>query len=164
VIRVSVDVGGTFTDLVALDEETGKVENIKVPSVPRTPERGVTDAFKAFLSGRLPSDVRIIGHATTIATNALLGQVDLDVPRVALVTTKGFRDVVEIGRQRRAEVYNLLFKCPKMLVERRFRYEIEERVEHDGSVSVPLNEVELAEFFDKISDFVASIAFSFLNS
>jgi N-methylhydantoinase A len=79
VIRVSVDVGGTFTDLAVLDEETGRVENIKVPSVPRNPERGVTDAFGVFLQGHLPSDVRMIGHATTIATNALLGQVDLDV-------------------------------------------------------------------------------------
>jgi N-methylhydantoinase A len=79
VIRVSVDVGGTFTDLAVLDEETGRIENIKVPSVPRNPERGVTDAFGVFLQGHLPSDVRMIGHATTIATNALLGQVDLDV-------------------------------------------------------------------------------------
>jgi N-methylhydantoinase A len=165
VIRVSVDVGGTFTDLVALDEETGRVENIKVPSVPRNPERGVTDAFNAFLRGRSPNDVRMIGHATTIATNALLGQIDLDVPRVALVTTRGFRDVVEIGRQRRAEVYNLFFKRPKMLVERRFRYEVGERVEHDGSVSAPLNEGELGKVLDEIADLgVASVAFSFLNS
>jgi N-methylhydantoinase A len=165
VIRVSVDVGGTFTDLVALDEETGRVENIKVPSVPRNPERGVTEAFKEFLLGRSPDDISIISHATTIATNALLGQVDLEVPRVALVTTKGFRDIVEIGRQRRAEVYNLFFKRPKMLVERRLRYEVEERVEHDGSISVRLNESELNEIFDEIADLnVASIAFSFLNS
>jgi N-methylhydantoinase A len=95
----------------------------------------------------------------------LLGQVDLEVPRVALVTTKGFRDIVEIGRQRRAEVYNLFFKRPKMLVERRLRYEVEERVEHDGSISVRLNESELNEIFDEIADLnVASIAFSFLNS
>ncbi len=164
-IRVSVDVGGTFTDLVALDEETGRVENIKVPSVPRNPERGVTDAFEAFLRGHQPSDVRLIGHATTIATNALLGQVDLDVPRVALVTTRGFRDVVEIGRQRRAEVYNLFFKRPKMLVERRLRYEVEERVEYNGSVSTPLDEAELGRVFDEITGLgISSVAFSFLNS
>ena len=164
-IRVSVDVGGTFTDLVAFDEETGKVENIKVPSVPRNPERGVTDAFRVFLRGRSPDNVRMIGHATTIATNALLGQIDLEVPSVALVTTRGFRDVVEIGRQRRAEVYNLFFSRPRMLVERRFRYEVEERVEHDGSVLVPLNEGELGKVLDEIADLrVSSVAFSVLNS
>jgi N-methylhydantoinase A len=88
--RVSVDVGGTFTDLVALDEETGAVENIKVLSVPRNPEKGVTDALARWLEGHSANQVRLIGHATTIATNALLGQVDLEVPKVALVTTRGF--------------------------------------------------------------------------
>ena len=163
--RVSVDVGGTFTDLVALDEETGSVMNIKVPSVPRNPERGVTDAFKRFLEGREADQVRMIGHATTIATNALLGQVDLDVPKVALVTTRGFRDVVEIGRQRRAEVYNLFFQRPPQLVERRLRFEVDERVEHDGSVSKALDEGQLGGVLDEIKGLgVSSIAISFLNS
>ena len=137
--RVSVDVGGTFTDLVALDEGTGRVMNIKVPSVPRNPERGVTDAFRRFLEGRDADQVRMVGHATTIATNALLGQVDLEVPKVALITTRGFRDVVEIGRQRRSEVYNLFFQRPPQLVERRLRFEVDERIEHDGSVSKVLD-------------------------
>jgi N-methylhydantoinase A len=163
--RVSVDVGGTFTDLVALDEETGKVENIKVPSVPRNPERGVTDAFWVFLRGHTPEDVRIVGHATTIATNALLGQVDLEIPRVALVTTHGFRDVVEIGRQRRSEVYNLFFQRPPMLVERKLRFEVDERVEHDGRISKALDEGQLENVLDEISGLgVSSVAFSFLNS
>ena len=163
--RVSVDIGGTFTDLVALDEETGRVMNIKVPSVPRNPERGVTDAFRRFLEGRDADQVRMVGHATTIATNALLGQVDLDVPKVALVTTRGFRDVVEIGRQRRAEVYNLFFQRPPQLVERRLRFEVDERVEHDGSVSKALDEGQLGGVLDEIRGLgVSSIAISFLNS
>jgi N-methylhydantoinase A len=163
--RVSIDVGGTFTDLVALDEETGRVENIKVSSVPRNPERGVTDAFRVFLRGHSPEDVKIVGHATTIATNALLGQVDLEIPRVALVTTRGFRDVVEIGRQRRSEVYNLFFQRPPMLVDRRLRFEVDERVEHDGSISKALDEGQLENVLDEISKLgVASVAFSFLNS
>ena len=76
--RVSVDVGGTFTDLVALDEETGEVINIKTPSVPKNPEQGVVNAVEAFLGTHSADSVRMIGHATTIATNALFGQVDLD--------------------------------------------------------------------------------------
>ena len=163
--RVSVDVGGTFTDLVALDEETGRVTNIKVPSIPRNPERGVTDAFKVWLGGRDANKVRLIGHATTIATNALLGQVDLEVPKVALITTRGFRDVVEIGRQRRAEVYNLFFQRPPQLVERRLRFEVDERVDHDGSVLKKLDEGQLGSVFDEIKRLgVSSIAISFLNS
>ncbi len=163
--RVSVDVGGTFTDLVALDEETGEVANIKVPSVPRSPERGVTEAFGRWLEGRDPDRVRLVGHATTIATNALLGQVDLELPRVALVTTRGFRDVVEIGRQRRAEVYNLFFRRPPQLVERRLRFEVDERVDHDGAVSVGLDEDQLGAVFDEIGRLgVSSVAISFLNS
>ncbi|MCX6649101.1 MAG: hydantoinase/oxoprolinase family protein [Candidatus Bathyarchaeota archaeon] len=163
--RVSVDIGGTFTDLVALDEETGRVMNIKVPSVPRNPERGVTDAFKKFLEGRDADQVRMVGHATTIATNALLGQVDLDVPKVALITTKGFRDVVEIGRQRRSEVYNLFFQRPPQLVERRLRFEVDERVEHDGAVTKELDEGQLEGVLDEIKGLgVSSIAISFLNS
>lgn len=163
--RVSIDVGGTFTDLVALDEVTGRLENIKVPTVPRNPERGVTNAFQQFLSRHTKDRVRMIGHATTIATNALLGQVDLEVPKLALVTTRGFRDVIEIGRQRRAEVYNLFFQRPPMLVERRFRYEVDERVEYDGSVTVPLDEEQLGRVFEEIRRLeVGSVAFAFLNS
>ncbi len=163
--RVSVDVGGTFTDLVALDEETGRLENIKVPSVPRSPERGVTDAFMKWLEGHDADQVRMVGHATTIATNALLGQVDLKVSKVALITTRGFRDVVEIGRQRRSEVYNLFFQRPPMLVERRLRFEVDERVEHDGTVTKRLDEGQLAEAFREIKEAgVGSVAFAFLNS
>jgi len=106
---VSIDVGGTFTDLVALDEETGELLNIKVPSIPKNPEKGVVDAFKLFLRNKAPESVRMINHATTIATNALFGQVDLPLPKTALVTTRGFRDVVEIGRQRRHQLYNFFY-------------------------------------------------------
>jgi N-methylhydantoinase A len=163
--RVSVDVGGTFTDLVALDEASGRVENIKVPSVPRNPEKGVTDALGKWLERHGAEEVRLVGHATTIATNALLGQVDLEVPKVALITTKGFRDVVEIGRQRRAEVYNLFFQRPPQLVERRFRYEVDERVEHDGKVTKKLDEAQLDEILDEIGMYgISSVAISFLNS
>lgn len=163
--RVSVDVGGTFTDLVALDEETGEIINIKTPSVPKNPERGVVNAVKAFLRDHSPDSVKMIGHATTIATNALFGQVDLELPRTGLVTTSGFKDVIEIGRQRRAEVYNLFFQRPSMLVKRKHRYVLEERVNPDGSVRVPVKEDELKEIIERISeDKVESLAVGFINS
>ncbi|MFQ6054083.1 MAG: hydantoinase/oxoprolinase family protein, partial [Candidatus Bathyarchaeia archaeon] len=163
--RVSVDVGGTFTDLVALDEGTGELLNIKVPSVPRNPEKGVVTAFKQFLEHASAGSVRMVGHATTIATNALFGQVDLELPRTALITTRGFRDVVEIGRQRRAEVYNLFFQRPRMLVERRLRLEVEERIDSEGNVLVPLDVEGVERALDVIGrEGVDSLAVGFLNS
>ncbi|MCW4012264.1 MAG: hydantoinase/oxoprolinase family protein [Candidatus Bathyarchaeota archaeon] len=163
--RVSVDVGGTFTDLVALDEETGEVINIKTPSVPKNPEKGVVNAVEAFLGSHDADSVRMIGHATTIATNALFGQVDLDLPRTGLVTTKGFKDVIEIGRQRRAEVYNLFFERPPMLVKRRHRYEVEERIRHDGVVEQSISGSELDSVISRLSsDGVESVAVGLINS
>jgi len=163
--RVSVDVGGTFTDLVAFDEETGDMLNVKTPSAPTNPERGVVKAFREYLAGHESSAVRMVGHATTIATNTLLGQINLRLPVTALVTTKGFRDVIEIGRQRRAEVYNLFFERPPMLVRRRHRYELEERVGHDGEVITPVDEEGLNEIIgDLRREGVESVAVGFLNS
>ena len=163
--RVSVDVGGTFTDLVALDEETGRIINIKTPSVPKNPEQGVVNAVKEFLLDHSPSSVKMIGHATTIATNALFGQVDLELPRTGLVTTSGFMDVIEIGRQRRAEVYNLFFQRPPMLVKRRHRYVLDERVNPDGSVIRAIQQDDLEKIIRRIKeDEIESLAVGFINS
>ncbi len=162
---MSVDVGGTFTDLVALDEATGEMVNIKVPTTPRNPEAGVVDAFRSFLDGGKPDSVGMVSHATTIATNALFGQLNLELPKTALITTSGFRDVVEIGRQRRAEVYNLFFQRPPMLVERRLRYEVDERTEASGEVSRPLDRAQLDAVLDEVeAEGVESLAVAFLNS
>ena len=163
--RVSVDVGGTFTDLVALDEETGEILNVKVPSVPKNPEKGVMDALDQYLESRDPASVVMVGHATTIATNALFGQVGLELPKTALITTKGFRDVIEIGRQRRAEVYNLFFQRPPMLVSRRHRYEVGERVDADGNVLMPLNMADVERALEDMEEEgVESLAIGFINS
>ena len=129
------------------------------------PERGVVKAFREYLEDHEASDVMMVGHATTIATNTLLGQIGLERPVTALVTTKGFRDVIEIGRQRRAEVYNLFFERPPMLVQRRHRYELEERVDHDGDIITPIDEEELNKIIGKLRrEGVQSIAVGFLNS
>ncbi|MBC8462901.1 hydantoinase/oxoprolinase family protein [Candidatus Bathyarchaeota archaeon] len=163
--RVSVDVGGTFTDLVALDEVTGEIINIKTPSVPKNPEQGVLNAVKLFLGDHPPESIKMIGHATTIATNALFGQVDLELPRTGLVTTSGFKDVIEIGRQRRAEVYNLFFERPPMLVKRRHRYVVNERISPQGKVEEGINSEELESIIHKIrEDRIESIAVGFINS
>ena len=163
--RVSVDVGGTFTDLVALHELTGEIINIKTPSVPKNPEQGVLNAVKVFLGDHPPESIKMIGHATTIATNALFGQVDLELPRTGLVTTSGFKDVIEIGRQRRAEVYNLFFERPPMLVKRRHRYVVNERISPQGKVEGGINSKELESIIHKVKeDGIESLAVGFINS
>jgi N-methylhydantoinase A/acetone carboxylase, beta subunit len=104
-------------------------------------------------------------HATTIGTNALLGQVGLELPRIALFTTKGFRDVIEIGRQNRPRLYDLFFEKPKPLVPRELRFEVDERVLADGTVAkrVDVNEVESYAIKAK-SVGVVSVAVTFLHS
>ncbi len=139
-VRVGVDVGGTFTDLVAFDEGSGEISLIKVPTTPGSPEEGVIEAVSRLLARVDPGEVTLFSHATTLATNALLGQEGLEPPPVALLTTEGFRDVLEIGRQRRPELYNLFFERPRPLAPRRLRFGIRERVNFRGRVLVPLDE------------------------
>ena len=137
-LRIGIDVGGTFTDLMALDAATGTLHRVKVSSTPRAPEEGVLAALSAFRK-QVDAPIGLVAHSSTIATNALLGQVHLELPRVAFVTTEGFRDVVEIGRQNRAEVYNLFVKRPTPLARREDRLVVRERIDVDGSVHVPLD-------------------------
>jgi N-methylhydantoinase A len=93
-LRLGVDVGGTFTDLLAFDEQSGALLRCKVPSVPQAPEQGVLAAIHALLADHPDARIERIHHSTTLATNALLGQLHLTLPRLALLTTAGFRDVL----------------------------------------------------------------------
>jgi N-methylhydantoinase A len=166
--RVSVDIGGTFTDLVALNEESGELVNIKMPSTPKEPANAVTEAFQEFLEKNRDADVSAVIHATTIASNALLGQINLELPKTALIATKGFRDVVEIGRQRRHELYNLFVQKPCTLVPRSLRFEIEERTEPRGEILTPLNKEAVRGLSQRIKrENVEAIAvallFSYIN-
>lgn len=163
--RVSVDIGGTFTDLVALGEEDGELVNIKVPTTPREPAAGVVTALREFLAAHEPADVSVIVHATTIATNAITGQMGLELPKTALITTEGFRDIIEIGRQRRHELYNLFIQRPKPLVLRRHRYGVEERVGSRGEVIKPLRYEDVRDVARAIKEEgIGAVAIGFLNS
>ena len=160
-----MDVGGTFTDLVAFDEEIARLINIKTPSTPKNPEKGVMNALFQFLREHENNNVKMVGHATTIATNTLLGQTDLELPKTALITTEGFKDIIEIGRQRRAEVYNLFFQRPPNLVERRYRYEIDERITFNGRIKRPIKISDLTKIITELkNNKIESIAIGFLNS
>jgi N-methylhydantoinase A len=143
-IRVGIDVGGTFTDLVAVDVETGERTILKCSSTPRAPEEGVLAALdQLFAQYATAPIIDYLAHSTTIATNALLGQMHLELPRVVFITTAGFRDVIEIGRQNRSEVYNLFVTRPKPLVAREDRIAVHERMNHRGEVLVALDDAEI---------------------
>lgn len=142
---VGVDIGGTFTDVVALDRESGQVQVSKVPSTPRDLSAGVLAA----LGGVVPSlsDASFFVHGTTVGLNAFL---ERRGARVALITTVGFRDVYELGRGNRPDMYNLHYHKPRRLVRRRDVFEVHERIRHDGSVTQPLDLDRLDRIMDQI--------------
>ena len=134
-LRIGVDIGGTFTDLVALDETTGAVVTTKALSTPRELLEGVLRCVDQ-AGVRLP-DCRFVIHGTTIGINALL---ELKGARTGLITTEGFRDVLEIGRGNFLKMYDVLYRRPEPLVPRGRSREVPERLSATGEVLVPLDE------------------------
>jgi N-methylhydantoinase A len=133
-VRVGVDVGGTFTDLVARDA-SGRLVECKVPTTPEHPAIGVGHGLERL--GLSPSGIAALAHGTTAVTNAI---VEGRAARVGLVTTRGFRDVLEIARQSRTHLYDLRAPGkPEALVPRRLRSEVAERIAVDGSIVTPLD-------------------------
>jgi N-methylhydantoinase A len=149
-LRVGIDIGGTFTDLVALGDD-GRIVRHKVASTPRAPDAGLLDALNLLLAEVEPREIAAIAHASTIATNALLGQMNLELPRVAFVTTEAFRDVLEIGRQNRSALYDLNVTRPAPLARREDRLVVRERLAFDGSVLVALDMASVGRAVDAIA-------------
>ncbi|HXD97073.1 MAG TPA: hydantoinase/oxoprolinase family protein [Candidatus Acidoferrum sp.] len=142
---VGIDVGGTFTDLTAVDDATGRVVVTKVPSRPRNEAAAVLDGLAAL--GIAPRDVRRLVHGTTVGTNAVLERRGAPV---AVLTTAGFRDLIEIGRTKRniPALFVPTFVRPKPVVERKRRFEVVERLVADGSVLVPLDMASVERALD----------------
>ena len=149
--RVGIDIGGTFTDLVALADD-GRLIRHKVSSTPRAPEDGLLDAMRALLEEVAADEIALLAHASTIATNALLGQMNLELPRVAFITTEGFRDVLEIGRQNRSAIYDLNVTRPKPLARREDRLVVRERRSHHGGVIVALDSDTVASIVETVRE------------
>jgi N-methylhydantoinase A len=138
--RVAVDIGGTFTDFVGLDEKTGEIFLEKTLTTPGNFANGVIEAVKK--SGLAPGEFSQFVHGTTVVINAFT---ERKGAKVALITTKGFRDVLEIQRANRPDMYNLFYHKPKPFVPRRFRFEVRERVNYKGEVLQPLVEEDVIE-------------------
>ena len=159
---VGVDIGGTFTDIVFFDEETNSSPSVvKIPTTPTQPEKAVVESLAQ--NPKVAQKIRLLSHATTISTNALLTRAGL--ARTALISNDGFRDILEIGRQRRPEIYNLQTKKPVPIVERKDRLTIKERTLSDGSHQQRMAETDLRRLAKKIvAARYSSVAISLLNS
>jgi len=158
--RMATDVGGTFTDLVQFDEESGQVVISKALTTPADPSQGVVDVIG--LSQLDPRAVTYFAHGGTTVINAITERKGV---RTALVTTAGFRDVLEIGRGNRPDLYNLTFHSPAPFVPRALRFEVRERVAADGTVLEPLNADDVAAVAEKLAaEKVEAVAIMFLHS
>jgi N-methylhydantoinase A len=131
-MRVGIEIGGTFTDLICIDQ--GTISVTKVPSTPRAPQDGFFLALKS--AGIAPADIDELVHGSTVATNAVL---ERKGARVGLITTAGFRDVLWIQRQDKSKSYDLTYKKPEPVVARRDVIEILERVAADGTIVTPMD-------------------------
>ncbi len=162
--RIGIDVGGTFTDFTLLEEVSGRVSFHKVTSTPQDPseaiERGIADLLQAHRIA--PREVSHVGHGTTVATNLVI---ERKGAVTGLITTKGFRDVLEIGRQTRPHLYDYRVTKPPPLARREHRIEVNERVNASGAVLTELNEREVEDAAKRLAaDGVRSVAICFLHA
>jgi len=159
-VRLATDIGGTFTDLVYLDEKAGTVGLAKASSTPPTFGDGIMDALKK--SGVAAEAVEQFVHGTTVVINALMERTGA---RTAIVTSEGFRDVLEIGRANRPDIYNLRFRKQPPFVPRHLRFEVPERTNYKGEVVTPLESDVVAELAGRLkAEGVEAVAVSFLHS
>ncbi|MEM7021943.1 MAG: hydantoinase/oxoprolinase family protein [Pseudomonadota bacterium] len=158
--RVGVDSGGTFTDVCLFDEAAGGIHVWKVPSTPRDPSEAIANGVERALEQHGEGSVAYFGHGTTVATNALIQGRGV---ATGLITTEGFRDLLEIARQKRPSLYDLQCDKPEPLVPRRRRLEVAERVRHDGRIETPLDEDALRTAAWKLKEEgVEAVAVGFL--
>jgi N-methylhydantoinase A len=162
--RVGVDIGGTFTDLVAVSEATGEVRVTKVPTVPADPSEGFLDALTRALAqfAIAPAAITFAVHGTTVATNTIIQGKGA---RCGLIASDGFSDVLEIAYQTRPSLYDILYEKPKPLIPRHLTRGVRERTGPEGEQIVPLDEAELAQAArELVAMGVEAIAVAFLHS
>ncbi len=158
--RLAIDIGGTFTDLVLFDENSGKLTAFKSLSTPADPSSGVLNTIN--LSNIKIEDVDFFAHGGTTVINAITERKGV---KTALITTLGFRDVLEIMRGNRPDMYNLKAKKPEPFVSRKLRFEVNERVSSEGESLVPLNLENLDDIIEECKlNKVEAIAIQFMHS
>ena len=160
--RIGVDIGGTFTDFIVYDESGNKVIIDKIPTTPQSPEKAVVEVIKRNLSQKELEKIDFFLHGTTVGLNSLL---ERKGSKVGLLCTKGFRDILEIRRGDRDEMYNLFWQPAPPLVPRFLRLEIEERLFASGNVPKKINTEQVKDACNKfIKEKVDSVAIAFINS
>jgi len=177
-LRIGIDIGGTFTDFVVFDPASGQLQTFKLLSTPRAPEKAVLEGLAriqekseqySVSSGQSPntdhSSLITVTHGSTVATNALLERKGAPT---AFVTTRGFRDLLQIGRQNRPLLYDFFADPPPPLVPSPLRFEVDERVDHQGNVLKALDEAEVNALIQAIKNQNAEsvavcLLFSFLH-
>lgn len=158
--RVAVDVGGTFTDMIVHNERTGEARVAKTPSVPANPAVAIMNALQK--AGLTPSDMSFFAHGSTVGTNALITR---KLPRTAVVATTGFRDIHEIRRGTKPDLWDAYADVAPPYVKRRDRFEVPERIDYQGNVLAPLDEAEAR----RVAKLMArrgyeAVAVTFINS
>jgi N-methylhydantoinase A len=162
--RIGVDVGGTFTDFTLLNDASGEIHFFKTPSTPHDPSEAIETGLRGVLEANkvAPENVSYLGHGTTVATNIVI---ERRGARTGLVTTKGFRDVLELGRQARPSIYDYRVEKPPVLIPRDRRVEVLERVGPDGEILTELDEASLRTAVLRLAELgVESVAICFLHS
>ena len=163
-LGLGIDVGGTFTDIVAYDPASGRQASHKQLTTHADPSRGVMAGIDRLLADHdiAPSAIGRVVHATTLFSNAVIERKGAPT---GLITTKGFRDTLEIGRERKYELYDINIVKPAPLIPRHLRLEVPERMAVDGSVRLPLDEAALLDAAAKlVGEGAGSLAIAFLHS
>ena len=163
-LRIGIDIGGTFTDFVVFDPATRHIQTFKLLSTPSDPAMAVLHGLKKIFAGQATQAATVI-HGSTIATNALL---ERKGARAALVTTNGFRDVLQIGRQNRPALYDLFADPPPPLIPTELRFEIDERLSHTGEILQPIDPDQVKALIPvlkahNVSAVAVCLLFSFLH-
>jgi N-methylhydantoinase A/oxoprolinase/acetone carboxylase beta subunit len=162
--RFGFDIGGTFTDFVLLDVEAGTSTAYKTLTTPREPAQAVLDGWRTLVAGAGldAAEVELAVHGTTLITNALI---ERQGALTGLVTTRGFRDVLEMRKEMRYDIYDLLITLPDPLVPRPLRLEVDERLSASGAVLTPLDLQGLEEAAVQLrAAGVEAVAVSFLHA
>src|SRR4030067_322839 len=162
--RLGCDIGGTFTDFVLLNDQTGEIKTGKCLTTPKNPSDAVAQGIRILESSTSGFVVKLGEriHGTTLVINSII---ERKGTKTGLITTKGFRDVLEIGRGIRYAPYDIFAEFPKPLIPRRFRFEVNERIRSDGSVLKPIDSEEARQVVRTLlKTGVESIAVCLINS